>query len=1028
VDAVFHADAVLRTVQRKEAAMQPKVDSYQATATKRIRTPDRRLRVFISSTLGELAEERQTAQAAVEQLRLTPILFELGARPHPPRTLYRSYLAQSDVFVGIYWQRYGWVAPDMEISGLEDEFVLSKGMARLVYVKRPAPEMEPRLADMLGRLDDEDSVSYKPFSDVTELRELLLDDLAVLLTERFDAVSSTTVTNPPSTNLPASLSTFLGRETALDELAALLGDDRVRLVTLVGPGGTGKTRLAVEAARAQVDRFEDGVFFVDLSAEREPDEVIAAIGRSLGMNRRTEMSPLDALRHVLREREVLLVLDNFEQVTRAGPGVVELLQHCSRVKALVTSREALRVGGERPFPVPPLSLPPCNGVGSTVEALLQSEAGRLFHARAVAVGSGFVLTEANAADVAEICRRLDGLPLALELAAAQVKLFSVDQLRERLENRLDVLKGGARDLPTRQQTLRNTIEWSNALLTDDERTVFRHFSVFSGARLVDVEKTFSQVPTVCDIDAIEAMSSLVDKNLVRMTPDADGRPRFSMLHTIREYAAELLSADSAAATATRTAHAAHYTGLALDLHRQLTFADRADVLLALGDELGNLRVAWDHCVQQSQLGCLDELLEPLWGYHEARGDYRAVVALGDDFLHTLSSLPDTRERKHDELTLRTNLARTQLVVRGFTPEAEGAIGEALQRFDATEGDRHRFPALRSLATLRLMRSEIEPMTAAARELMGIAQQEADPALLSEAHLLSGISSSFVDDLSIAIDHVDKAIANFEATASGFVEVRVGPNPGVVANAVSGLLRWAAGFADSAVTHMEHAIQVARDLDHPYSMAYALHHANVLHVSRLDFASVAVRAEELLRLATAHDYPVWRALALIFRGVATVASGQSDAGLAEIEQGFALYRELSTPPAFWPGLLLIRATAYGMAGDVDRALMLMQEAKDNLQTNDPLEAEVAIASGDLLLASPVHDLAVADARFEQAATAAGARRARMVELEALTRLVVLRRGSAQEQDTRRRLRDCYEWFTEGFGTPQLVAARTVLEEG
>ena len=1000
---------------------------YTSPATRLIRTPDRRLRVFISSTLGELAEERVAARAAVEQLRLSPIMFELGARPHPPRTLYRSYLAQSDVFVGIYWQRYGWVAPDMEISGLEDEFLLSKGLPRLVYVKRPAPEMEPRLAEMLGQLEGEDSVSYKPFSDVSELRDLLLDDLAILLTERFDAFPATTDSNPPTSNLPASLSTFLGRAAALDELATLLGDDRVRLVTLVGPGGTGKTRLAVEAARRQVERFEGGVFFVDLSGEREPDEVFAAIGRTLGMSGATEVSPLDALRHVLREREVLLVLDNFEQVTSAGPGVIELLQHCSRVKALVTSREALRVGGERLFPVPPLSLPAQNAAGSAVERLLQSESGRLFHERAVAVGSGFVLTEANAADVAAICRRLDGLPLAIELAAAQVKLFSVDQLRERLENRLDVLRGGARDLPTRQQTLRNTIEWSNALLTDDERTVFRHFSVFSGARLVDVENIFGRVPTVCEIDAIEAMSSLVDKNLVRMTPDADGRPRFSMLHTIREYASELLSADSAAATAIRTAHAAHYTALAVPVHRQLNFADRAALLAALGDELGNLRAAWDQCVQQSEVGCLDELLEPLWGYYEARGDYRAVLALGADFLRALSALPETPARKHDELTLRTNLARTQLVVRGFTPEAEEAIGDALQRFDATEGDRHRFPALRSLATLRLMRSEIEPMTAAARELMGIAEREADPALLSEAHLLSGISSNFVDDLSIAIDHVDKAIANFDASASGFVEFRVGPNPGVVANAVSGLLRWTAGLADSAVTRMEHAIHLARDLDHPYSMAYALHHASVLHVSRLDFTSVAARADESLRLAMAHDYPVWRALALMFHGAAMVASGQPDAGLAEIEQGFTLYRELSTPPVFWPGLLMIRATAYGMAGDVDRAFMLMREAADNLQKNDPLEAEVAIASGDLLLASPVRDIAAADALYEQAAAIAAARRARMVELEALTRLSVVHQGSAREQETRRRLRHCYEWFTEGFGTQQLVAARAVLGE-
>ncbi|MCU0261662.1 MAG: DUF4062 domain-containing protein, partial [Ilumatobacteraceae bacterium] len=172
-----------------------------------IRTPDQRLRVFISSTLGELAEERRAARTAVEQLRLTPVMFELGARPHPPRALYRSYLEQSDVFVAIYWQRYGWIAPDMEISGLEDELVLSHGMPRLVYLKRPATDIEPRLAEMLARLQDEDSVSYRPFETTSELHDLVLDDLALLLAERFDGGRAATGPAAPATrarhNLPA---------------------------------------------------------------------------------------------------------------------------------------------------------------------------------------------------------------------------------------------------------------------------------------------------------------------------------------------------------------------------------------------------------------------------------------------------------------------------------------------------------------------------------------------------------------------------------------------------------------------------------------------------------------------------------------------------------------------------------------------------------------------------------------------------------------------------------------------------------
>ncbi|MFL6206131.1 MAG: ATP-binding protein [Acidimicrobiales bacterium] len=997
------------------------IDIAPGSSVAPIRTPDQRLRVFISSTLGELAEERHAARAAVEQLRLTPILFELGARPHPPRALYRSYLAQSDVFVGIYWQRYGWVAPDMEISGLEDELVLSADMPRLVYLKRPAPEMDPRLREMLGRLEGEDSASYKPFADVTELRELLVDDLALLMTERFtssDAAPSPQRSRAPS--LPAPTSSFLGRESELADLHRLLGEEGVRLVTLTGPGGTGKTRLAVETATQEVSRFDDGVQFLDLSAEREPDDAFAALVRALGLDASTEGSPLDVLRRELRERELLLVLDNVEQVTSIGPGLVDLLRSCGAVKALVTSREPLRVSGERLFPVTPLSVPAAGG-RSAAEDVLRSEAGRLFAERAAAVGTGFTVTDANANDVAAICQRLDGLPLALELAAAQVKLFAADELRERLESRLEVLKGGARDLPTRQQTLRSTIEWSDALLTDEQRCAFRNLSVFSPARLADIETTFGRVPAIEPLDVVDTVSALVDKNLVRVLAGADGRPRFSMLQTIRQYAREQLDADPAPALEMRGAHASHYTQLALDLHRHLTFADRAVVLDALAEELGNLRTAWEHWVDRRDVVHLDDLLEPLWGYFEARGDYRAIIVLGNAFLQVLAELPETPERKHDELTLLTNLARTELAVRGFTPEAERSMQEAIGRSTELGDDRHRFAALRSLASLRLMRYELEPTKEAARGLMEIAEKEADPALLSEAHLLTGISSSWMDDLAVAIEHLDQSISCFEATKSGFVEFRVGPNPGVVAYAVAGLLGWQAGGADTAVARMDGALQLAKDLDHPYSVAYALHHAALLDLWRMDHTSVEARTTELRHLTDTHDYPVWRALALILHGTAAAASGRPEAGLEEIDRGFAIYEQLSTPPVFWPMLLMVRAAASGMAGHVDVGLELIAQAEAGLASGDPVVGELAVARGDLLLAAADGDAAHAEALFEEAAALAASRGARMLELEALLRLASLRPGA----EPLARLRAVYDTFSEGFDTVQLTRARALL---
>ena len=929
------------------------------------------------------------------------------------------------MFVGIYWQRYGWVAPDMDISGLEDELVLSSGMPRLLYVKRPAPDMEPALAEMLQRLEGEDSASYKPFRDMAELRELLVDDLALLLTERFEPAVAAPPSNGRAAHLPTFTSTFLGREAALEELGGLLADDRARLITLTGPGGTGKTRLAVEAARAEVPRFEDGVTCVDLSAEHEPDDVFATIARDLGISSAAADSPLAALQLELVDRHLLLVLDNVEQVTAAGPGIVDLLEQCPRLKVLATSREALRVTGEHLFPVLPLTLPdPTASTG--IEEVLAAEAGRLFVERAQAVGSGFVLTAENAPHVAAICRHLDGLPLAVELAAAQVKLFAADELRARLETEVEVLKGGARDLPARQQTLRNTIEWSDALLTDDQRTVFRHASVFVDARLRDIDETLSEVAAVAGVDVIEALGSLVDKNLLRVELDASGRPRFSMLHTIRRYATEQLDADPVAARATRDAHAAHYTQLALDLHRPLTYVDRASVLAALSEELGNLRATWDHWVAQREVARLDELLEPLWGYYEARGDYRAIIVLGDDFLGVLAGLPESPERKHDELTLQTNLARTQLAVRGFTPEAERTMREALERSHRVGADRHRFATLRSLASLRLMRYELGPTTEAAHELMEIAAQEGDPALLSEAHLLMGVSTSWAEDMAVAIEHLDRAVESFEATRSGFVEFRVGPNPGVVAYAVSGLLGWQAGLPDTAVTRMEGAVRLARDLDHPYSLAYALHHATLLDLWRLDLESATEGSTESLHVTEVHDYPVWRALALVLHGTAAVASGQPDAGLAEIEQGFARYAELSTPPVFWPMLLMVRASAYGLAGQADRGLELIEEAAASLADGDPLEAELDAARGDLLVMARPQDTAEAEALFEKAAALAGGRGARMLELEALTSLAAIRRGRPDGEDARRRLRTVHDSFTEGFDSAPLTAARALLD--
>ena len=381
-----------------------------------IRTPDQRVRVFVSSTLTELAAERQAVRDAVTSLRLVPVMFELGARPYPPRPVYRAYLAQSQVFVGIYWQSYGWVAPGEQISGLapgeqisglEDEYKLSAGLPRLIYIKSPAPDREPRLAQLLARIQDEGGVSYQHFSDPAGLQQLVENDLAVLLSERFEMTrpgQAAAGGAPLAGALPVPVTPLLGREQETAALEDLVVREGVRLVTLTGPGGVGKSRLMVEAARRLGPGFSGGVRFVELAAVSAADLVAPAIAAGLGLS--TSAGQLTAdLESYLRPRRLLLALDNFEQVLDAAPLLAGLLAAAPGLVVLVTSRAVLRLSGEHEFPVPPLPVPPA-GAAADPEQLRRYASVSLFAERARAVAPDFELTDGNAAAVAEVCRRL----------------------------------------------------------------------------------------------------------------------------------------------------------------------------------------------------------------------------------------------------------------------------------------------------------------------------------------------------------------------------------------------------------------------------------------------------------------------------------------------------------------------------------------------------------------------------------------------------------------------------------------------
>src|SRR4051794_16740580 len=389
----------------------PSTDTADIAPEALISTPDRRLRVFISSTMEELAAERRAVRDAITRLRLTPVLFELGARPHPPRDLYRAYLTQSDVFVGVYGERYGWVAPTMDISGLEDEFNLSAGMPRLMYVRRDAPNREPRLKQLIERIWAEGGVSTTPYRDPEHLAELVADDLAVLLTERFAAP----VRHPPGLAagwLPTPPAPLVDRRDVQALIIGLLRDPAVRLVSLTGPGGMGKTRLALAAAEALVpDR--DGVWWIDLAPVRDPAQVAGAIGGVLGVTPEGRRPLLELVGDRLAGRRALLVLDNLEQVLGAAADLSALLSRCPGTQLLVTSRTLLGLRGEQDVPLEPLETPQPGA--RAADNVLTSPAVQLFEVRARRADPAFEVTDATAGAVAEVVRRLEGLPLAIEL-------------------------------------------------------------------------------------------------------------------------------------------------------------------------------------------------------------------------------------------------------------------------------------------------------------------------------------------------------------------------------------------------------------------------------------------------------------------------------------------------------------------------------------------------------------------------------------------------------------------------------------
>ncbi|MGZ8717449.1 MAG: ATP-binding protein, partial [Gaiellaceae bacterium] len=429
------------------------------------------------------------------------------------------------------------------------------------------------------------------------------------------SIAPAIVTPRRSAPHPRAPTSFVGRKRELQEILALLNDGDVRLLTLTGPGGSGKTRLAVEATAGLGDEFPDGVVLVELAPVGDPDLVAAAIADRLGVGDRPGREPAEALAAYLRDRRMLLVLDNFEQLLAAAPFLAELLAGAPGVTFVVTSRAPLDISEERIYPVPALELPEPSLTRQT-ERLRRIEAVRLFVERARDVRPDFELTEANAGAVAELCLRLDGLPLALELAAARIKLLAPTAILERLGGRLDLLKAApGAGMPERHRTLRAATEWSYDLLTAEEQALFTRLAVFVGGFSLDGA---GAVAGDLELDVVDGVESLLNHSLLRTERMASGDPRFGMLGTISEYALERL-AERGDEEEVRRRHAGFYRALAEAADPALLGAHQIRWLERLDAELGNIRIALTWAVESGEADVGLRIGAALWRFWQLRG-------------------------------------------------------------------------------------------------------------------------------------------------------------------------------------------------------------------------------------------------------------------------------------------------------------------------------------------------------------------------------------------------------------------------
>ena len=826
----------------------------------------------------------------------------------------------------------------------------------------------------------------------------------------------------PLSNLPAAASRLIGRGAAAQHLRDLLSGHRA--VTLTGPGGIGKTVLALEVARSLLPSFQGDGWLVELASLSDaglvPSMVAATLGLTLGRN---PISP-EAVARAIGARKLLLVLDNCEHVIDAAARLAEtVIRLCPRASVLATSREVLRIEGESVYRVPPLDVPRAQDEQGPA-ALLGHSAIQLFVARMTDLDADFAPSAETLAAIAGLCQRLDGIPLAIEFAAARAAALGVHEVAARLEDRFALLTGGRRTALPRQQTLRATLDWSYDLLSEPERCLLRHLAIFAAGFTLDAAKAVASDTVASPI--IEGMANLVSKSLVATDGAASGS-RWRLLETIRAYALEKLVESGEAAHAARR-HAEFFRDALAAAIPEVRAPVAREGMARAGRQIGDIRAALDWAFSPDGDAAIGVALTvgavPLWTQLSLMEECRsraeqALAALGS---------PERRDKRR-EMQLSAALGAALTYTKGAVPETRAAFARALELADSLDDTDYRLRALWGLWVDRMNEGAALDAVALAERFSLAASRSADATAVAAGHRTMAFALHFLGDQASARRHIEHMLAGNVPPLHQRPVARFQFDPWLTARMRLALILWLQGCPDRAVRTVESCIDEALAIDHAVTLCNALAQgACPIAVLTGDLDAAERYTTLLLATAERFDLAFWLADARCFQGVVLIGRGETARGLQilryELEQGSGV-----TSHTRYDAFLAELAQALGRLGHVADGLATIDHALKRTERTGGrwYLAELLRVKGDLLLAEGGRYAAQkAEDHFQRALEWARRQAVPSWELRAALSFARLRIAEARWPEARQILGPVYRRFSEGFGTADLAAARALLD--